>query len=1083
MLCYRCGSHVQDGADKCWNCGAQLAGTATGGIPSLDELRQRQKTRSRMSGVVHKIGDVIGGRHKVLDILGTGGAGVVYRAHDQEIDVDVAVKVINAKLVQTAEEKRLFAREIKVARKLSHQNIVRIFDEGTDGERVFTTMQYLDGLPLRKIVDLRRSKDQQFSLAEIEPLLNQLCQALDYAHKTGLHGNLKPDNIIILPDLLKITDFGMLKGLPRKPFMAIQKSRKVNFHYYAPEIRNEVREINKQVDIYSLGVVLWEMLTGVVYEDGRTETLEAPNVDAKITRIIKRCLARSPKDRFKTAGALYSALRDVMASSGIPPVDLASGLAEVRQTSKRPRTGPPPPPESSGLTPSQRPPVTGEFANEGTGNYEAIDDEMIESSAVGGQSEQIVASEIEIPPLADGASEIGQRTPSEEPEELNDSEVELINDPKATNVLEMSEDQLDEMRQLADPEILSDDVEAAPTAESREGLIDEDQLQDYSEDDEDEATEAWSGGVPPELVDRSSEASTGDEQAKDPTENPSVRPTEGPTEAARMPPESDPEITREGALADYEPNVTDDLPAMAGEKTPHVPTSRPPGMGRPKMSRAPGGPKGRVAAPGTTGRKAKARPATRPRMAAIRQPTHGFNEFGSSGSIPAPMPPSAMKETKTNPLVYMGAGFLVLFVAMFFMMWQQNQKQIEALTSKLEQVSKRENVALESVKVEEKKAENARIEIEKAVAAEAEAQAAAKAESERKAKAEAEAKAAAEAESRARSEEAAVAARTLKEEKRREAAEAAEAEKMALNRSQREAARREKQEAARQRAEQRTEREREEARRLAEERKRLQEERRARMDDKKRERAEARRIKAEEAREAAEERRRANAEARERAAEKKRKAAEEKKAAAEEKAAAVVSTGGEKCPRGMALVKAGAFRQGSASNDPERNFGDLSIKQVDVSSFCVDYYEYPNGRNRTPSSRVSYNSAVKKCKRRGKRLCSEQEWEKACAGPRNIRYPYGNQWNAELCGTEDEDGNDRTVKKIATYKKCKSGFSAYDMAGNVAEWTSTSWGSGMVVKGGAADRPGYDSRCAARKKKKKKYSSEMLGFRCCADPK
>ena len=181
-----------------------------------------------MFGVVFKIGDLIGGRYQVKDIVGSGGAGVVYRAHDKEIDVDVAVKVINQKLVQTSDEQRLFSRQTKIAKKLSHQNVVRIYDEGRDEGRPYFTMQFLEGLSLRKIIDLRKEKKQTFSLSEIEPILNQLCQALDYAHKTSFHGNMKPDNVIVLPDLLKITDFSLLRGLQRKPILAIQKSRGTN---------------------------------------------------------------------------------------------------------------------------------------------------------------------------------------------------------------------------------------------------------------------------------------------------------------------------------------------------------------------------------------------------------------------------------------------------------------------------------------------------------------------------------------------------------------------------------------------------------------------------------------------------------------------------------------------------------------------------------------------------------------------------------------------------------------------------------------------------------------------------------------
>ena len=1049
MLCYRCGIQVKDGADKCWKCGAQLAGGASTSIPSLDELRERQKTRSRLSGVVHKVGDVIGGRYEVKDILGSGGAGVVYRTHDQEIDVEVAVKVINAKLVQTSDEKKLFSKEVKTARKLSHQNIVRIFDEGHDGDRVFASMQFLDGLPLRKIIDLRRSKEQLFTVEEVEPLLNQLCQALDYAHRFTFHGNLKPDNVIVLPELLKITDFGILKALPRKPFLAIQKARKVNFNYYAPEVRLEVRDLNKRVDIYSLGVIVWEMLTGQVYEDGKSDGLNSKSVDANIARVIKRCVARTPKDRYKSAGAMYNAFREVMESGS------ASSVPASVSTIAKPK--PPPPPGSSAVVASNTPIAKKGEPEPGTGRFESIDDAMIEDSSTGSVSAEVVASSLEIPPLAEGedSSDLSTNEAAdsvEEPEELNESEIELIADPKATNVLSLSDI---EERQVEDaPKIIDDEEEAPETSKTSDALV---EPSEYGEDDEDEATEAWSSGIPNDVIETGSEDSTGDEKPNDPlASRPQLRPVEGPTEAEKMPPE----------LLEKHDEVMSDQPTTKPRTRPSVVPPPPQPQGGPRMS--------------SPVRKPKARPATRPRMSAIRNPTMGFENTNSSGSIPAPSfaPPPPQQPQKNNALIVIAGGFLVLFALIFFLQWQQNQKQIDALTNTIEQISKKETVARKTIEDEDIKAREAQEAAEKAAAAELEAQKAAVAEADRKRKAEEEAKAAAMAEARARNEAAAEAARKLKEEKQREADEAARAEIAAREREKIEAEKRARQDEARRRAESNRERERKAAERLAEERRR-QEDRRAALRE---ERAEKQRERAERAKERAEERRRANEEARQRAEE--RRAAERARREEAKKAAAIAAANKDpECPRGMILVKAGRFRQGSAANDPERNFGDLGVKQVEVAAFCMDYYEYPNGKKRTPTTRVSYSRAERSCKRRGKRLCSEEEWEKACTGPRNIRYPYGNAWSSDSCATEDEEGNDRTVQKSGSFKACRSGYGALDMAGNVAEWTSTAWGSGMVVKGGAADRPGYDSRCAARKKKKKKYSSEMLGFRCCANPK
>jgi formylglycine-generating enzyme required for sulfatase activity len=173
---------------------------------------------------------------------------------------------------------------------------------------------------------------------------------------------------------------------------------------------------------------------------------------------------------------------------------------------------------------------------------------------------------------------------------------------------------------------------------------------------------------------------------------------------------------------------------------------------------------------------------------------------------------------------------------------------------------------------------------------------------------------------------------------------------------------------------------------------------------------------------------------------------------------------------------------GATRNDPERNFGDANYESVDVGAFCIDYYEYPNGRGRAPTTRVSYKTAIDRCKKRGKRLCSEQEWEKACKGPSGSRYPYGNAWNPTACNTEDDEGNDREVTKSGTYRNCRSGYNVFDLSGNVSEWTSSQAGSRVIVKGGSSDRPGYDGRCAARKKEKPAATEELLGFRCCTEP-
>ncbi|RMG18674.1 MAG: hypothetical protein D6729_06750, partial [Deltaproteobacteria bacterium] len=193
---------------------------------------------------------------------------------------------------------------------------------------------------------------------------------------------------------------------------------------------------------------------------------------------------------------------------------------------------------------------------------------------------------------------------------------------------------------------------------------------------------------------------------------------------------------------------------------------------------------------------------------------------------------------------------------------------------------------------------------------------------------------------------------------------------------------------------------------------------------------------------------------------------------------------GGRCPKGMVYIPAGPFKIGSAVNDPMRNFAERALADVDVPAFCIDRYEY-GAYKRVPTTGVTWYRAKELCEKRGRRLCTEEEWEKACKGPRNYRFPYGNVFDPEACNTEDAMGNDRPLAPGATFGKCRSGYGVYDLSGNVAEWTASKFQAGLsdrTMKGGAANRPDWDTRCATRGNRPPNARDKYLGFRCCADP-
>jgi eukaryotic-like serine/threonine-protein kinase len=193
----------------------------------------------------------------------------------------------------------------------------------------------------------------------------------------------------------------------------------------------------------------------------------------------------------------------------------------------------------------------------------------------------------------------------------------------------------------------------------------------------------------------------------------------------------------------------------------------------------------------------------------------------------------------------------------------------------------------------------------------------------------------------------------------------------------------------------------------------------------------------------------------------------------------------ETCPAGMRLVAAGSFRMGSGKDDSMSGFDEKPLTPTDVKSYCIDYFEFPNRGGGMPLANVNFAQAEASCKARTKRLCTEEEWERACKGPNSARFPYGAAFEADVCNTQDANGEARNVAASGAFAKCRSYYFVADMSGNVAEWTSSKFSgesADRTIKGGAADRPDYDTRCAARKIGHPGMRSDKLGFRCCADP-
>jgi len=315
-------------------------------------------------------GQVLSARYEILSLLGSGGMGTVYRAHDRILDETVALKVLRLDLARSAPMARRFRSEIKLARKVSHRNVCRIYDYGEDGRHVYISMEFVDGDELR-----HRVRQRGLPVEEGFDVAVQLTKGLQAVHDVGIiHRDLKSSNVMIdRKGLVRLMDFGIAKrwiadgqitGTAVGEIMGTPE-------YMSPE-QARGHPVDFRGDIYSLGVVLYELFTGQLPFEGATkvETLflqieEAPPLSgAKASRlpraiipILKRALAKDPADRFASARGMTEALRLARGGPDLEPrvrpaffrSRAALGLEAEKRAQRQPQPAPVPGFESSSV--------------------------------------------------------------------------------------------------------------------------------------------------------------------------------------------------------------------------------------------------------------------------------------------------------------------------------------------------------------------------------------------------------------------------------------------------------------------------------------------------------------------------------------------------------------------------------------------------------------------------------------------------------------------------------------------------------------------------------------------------------------
>jgi serine/threonine protein kinase len=307
-FCPRCGAKLEGGslADICPKC--LLAEVALGDETASQPRRWTPPSVSAIAAAFPQL--------DIVELIGAGGMGVVYKARQKSLDRFVALKILAPEYAANQDFAQRFAREAKVLAEVTHPNIVAVHDFGCNEGLYFLMMEFVDGVNLRQAMQAAKLTPQQ-ALRIIPPI----CEALQFAHERGVvHRDIKPENVLLdRLGTVKIADFGIARLLrvadrlsdgSSDATQAMSDASAVNLTgqsaigtpgYMAPEQLTSPDSVDERADIYSLGVVLYEMLTGELPGNALTPPSRKVEVDVRLDQVVLRALDVRPELRFTTA--------------------------------------------------------------------------------------------------------------------------------------------------------------------------------------------------------------------------------------------------------------------------------------------------------------------------------------------------------------------------------------------------------------------------------------------------------------------------------------------------------------------------------------------------------------------------------------------------------------------------------------------------------------------------------------------------------------------------------------------------------------------------------------------------------------